>query len=534
MNISEKQNAKALPNSPTVWKAEELNQIIRELQNIITQYGIQPNGSDTTQVYQALQVLKNIAKQEAMNGAAQYTDAQIAQAISSVIHFVGYVSSSQPSGANFKVGDKWITASSMPSSFPVSNVKKWSGSAWVADNNYTPAVFDLWSLASDNHGYYWFGGGWNIVDFNVDLSKYQLRSEKNQPNGYCAIDNNGKLPASVIPNTEVNTNQQYIGEIKVIARKDVPVGLLRLDGAEYTRSAFPDFYDNYLLTSIIPTGTYTQWQTAYNANSGNVGFIGVDSANQKFKMPRLDDRVAIMQCLTIGNIGNYGRDQIVNITGDLYNNETSAAAMGVSRFLTIYENNSALYTSRTTGKPRHVGYEAGDEGWNHLLFDASRSVNTGDRVQPRHIQFPLMMVVANNFVPASQAQYSGFVDGLAGKLDKNGGNPASGISADVVIQWATGLSATGYADGWYRKYKSGWVEQGATITKTVGANANQTFPLIVPMASNKYYLNVFANIASIDNTVDTACVSKSSSDFVLRFAWSSTGNTLNWEIKGMQ
>ena len=517
MYIPNKQNAKVLPNSPTVWKAEELNQIIQELQNIITAGNINPDAQDAAQVLQALQVLfaNPASVTNALNASMNYTDEQIAQALSGAIHFIGYVSAAQPSGTNFKVGDKWINASSMPESFPVSEVKKWDGSDWIDDDNYTPAVFDLWSLASDQHGYYWFGGEWNLMDFNVDLSPYQQRNEKNQPNGYAGIGNDGKVLSSVIPIFEISQLNGYIGEIKAIARTDTPAGLLRLAGAQYSRAAFPDFYDNYLLTSIIPTGTYTQWQTAYDNNNGNVGFVGVDNANQKFKMPRLDDRAAIMQCLTLGNIGQYGRDQIVNITPQ-YNNVTNGNAGQVSGAL----GSSVYYNDLGHGS-------AG--AWNgfKLIFDASLVVNTGDRVQPRHIQFPLMMVAATAFLPASQAQYSGFVDGLSGKIDLPAGKNQADI--DFVIESASGLSGNNYINGWYRKYKSGWVEQGGRTTGVSGSNISVS--LIKIMATNDYTACSTYNQTSAGAASGATCAinNKTTATFTL----GSNGGQYAWEIKGM-
>jgi hypothetical protein len=37
-------------------------------------------------------------------------------------------------------------------------------------------------------------------------------------------------------------------------------------------------------------------------------------------------------------------------------------------------------------------------------------------------------------------------------------------NADYVVESATGLTGTNYTNGWYRKYKSGWVEQGFRAT----------------------------------------------------------------------
>jgi len=57
MDIGTKQNKNTFPESPYVLKAEEINQIVAELQYIITLAEIVLDSTDTTQVYQALQVL---------------------------------------------------------------------------------------------------------------------------------------------------------------------------------------------------------------------------------------------------------------------------------------------------------------------------------------------------------------------------------------------------------------------------------------------------------------------------------------------
>ncbi len=59
-------------------------------------------------------------------------------------------------------------------------------------------------------------------------------------------------------------------------------------------------------------------------------------------------------------------------------------------------------------------------------------------------------------------------------------------SVDYVVERQDPTPANGYT--WYRKYKSGWVEQGGLITISATANTNTvwsaTFP--VEMASNNY------------------------------------------------
>ena len=56
--------------------------------------------------------------------------------------------------------------------------------------------------------------------------------------------------------------------------------------------------------------------------------------------------------------------------------------------------------------------------------------------------------------------------------------------ADYVIETKTGLSGTNYNNGWYRKYKSGWVEQGFT---TVPPNGNwNVYTLPIPFINITY------------------------------------------------
>jgi len=56
---------------------------------------------------------------------------------------------------------------------------------------------------------------------------------------------------------------------------------------------------------------------------------------------------------------------------------------------------------------------------------------------------------------------------------------------DICIEWQTGMTGQGYSDGWYRKYKSGWVEQGALyITPSAGTLSIVSFP--IRMADTTY------------------------------------------------
>ena len=91
---------------------------------------------------------------------------------SATYHFIGYVASATFTDPNVKIGHLLIVASAMPVTFPATAMQ-WNGAAWEDAPDYTPTMFDLWSNRSDNSGYYWFAGEWNLIDQNIDLSAYR-------------------------------------------------------------------------------------------------------------------------------------------------------------------------------------------------------------------------------------------------------------------------------------------------------------------------------------------------------------------------
>lgn len=196
-------------DSQYVIKAEEANQIIAELMSVINWANIVPSDDPeapqmvealTAMLYTRTEALALAALVTALQGkqvlvyngsAYSYIsfkdlnnatqavvdetalDQKIAAAVKGVLHFTGYCQTTQPAAA--KTGELWINAAALPTSFPLV-VKKYNGTAWV-DYSYTASVFDLWLVAADDHSYYWTSSGWDLLDFNVDLSQYYTKTE---------------------------------------------------------------------------------------------------------------------------------------------------------------------------------------------------------------------------------------------------------------------------------------------------------------------------------------------------------------------
>ena len=72
-------------------------------------------------------------------------------------------------------------------------------------------------------------------------------------------------------------------------------------------------------------------------------------------------------------------------------------------------------------------------------------------------------------------------------------------AVDYVVEKQDPTSANGYT--WYKKYKSGWVEQGGEITATsvadgTGSSGNNSINLPVTMADTHYHIKLQTQVGS--------------------------------------
>lgn len=99
-------------------------------------------------------------------------------------------------------------------------------------------------------------------------------------------------------------------------------------------------------------------------------------------------------------------------------------------------------------------------------------------------------------------------------------------SYDYVVDWQIPTSANGYM--WYRKYKSGWVEQGQTNITLQDAVITYTLP--IEMESGNYDLFFGFNQTS-DGTTMPSTYNRTTTAFSVN---SPAGNVAGWwQVKGM-
>ena len=251
-----------------------------------------------------------------------------------------------------------------------------------------------------------------------------------------------------------------IGDIQYTCRTDVPNGGAWCDGALYTKAQFPDVYQ-MLVDGKLQSTTVTDFDSKVSAN-GSCGFFGLDTSNERFKVPLLKDVYIKAGDTSLA----FGEESLSNITGSWHGE------------IYAYESSGAI-TRDYGGTNKKAVQSAQVSNPDGLSFDASRSSSTyqdGAKVNPAHVVYRAYVVLYASAAEASVAQAAEFMTALGGKANVDLSNVSSNI--DYVVE--------SYRNGteWYRIYKSGWVEQGGRRTDVFEAGV--TVNLLKPFLNTDY------------------------------------------------
>lgn len=320
----------------------------------------------------------------------------------------------------------------------------------------------------------------------------------------------------------VNSNNQFeyadstvkssfgnIGDIEYTSRTDVPNGGAWCDGALYTKAQFPDVYQ-MLVDGKLQSTTVSKFDSTVSAN-GSCGFFGLDTANERFKVPMLKDvYIKAGQAPSM-----FGAESLPNVKGEV-------GTIG------NYNNTGVVTGAFKRGEKNVHAADAGNVVWFYnATFDASRSSSTyKDRakVQPDHVVYRAYVVLYNSAAEASVAQAQEFMTALSGKANTDLSNVSSNI--DYIVE-----SKVNSNGSWYRKYKSGWLEQGG-IGLIVSSDDTKTVTLIKPFKDTKYIVNWLdqngftlngAGTRGISNKTTTSFVACNGQDKNMNIGWIAFG-----------
>ena len=125
------------------------------------------------------------------------------------------------------------------------------------------------------------------------------------------------------------------------------------------------------------------------------------------------------------------------------------------------------------------------------------------------------------------------MDALNDKSDRDSRNVDNTTGADAVIDYQEPTEANGYT--WYRKYKSGWVEQGGVFdapNNTAGVEKTITLPL--PMTNDKYTITIGVRNTTNDYNVYLFVATKTSTTITFKCNIANAALAdQNWQVSGM-
>lgn len=102
-------------------------------------------------------------------------------------------------------------------------------------------------------------------------------------------------------------------------------------------------------------------------------------------------------------------------------------------------------------------------------------------------------------------------------------------NSDYVIESQEPTSENGYT--WYRKYKSGWVEQGGSVGNLNNSCALVTLP--IGMTNNSFTAVVSGNTSGIAANYNGVTCDRRSSTQVAICTTGQQGNGCSWQVSGM-
>lgn len=306
-------------------------------------------------------------------------------------------------------------------------------------------------------------------------------------------DNQGKEPTANADDWKVLTSGGGfpIGSIEYTLRTEVPEGGAWCDGAEYTQAMFPDIYQ-MLVDGKLQSTTVSEFDSSVSAN-GSCGFFGLDTANERFKVPLLKDVYLKAGQAPLA----FGAESLPNIKGKFCGTRDDGIITDTPPF-----SNKRELSLGVAGSNVNVGEQK--------YFDLSTvdpRYQDGADVNTKHVTYRAYVVLYASAAEASVAQAAEFMTALSGKANTNLSNVSSNI--DYIVE-----SKVNSNGSWYRKYKSGWLEQGG-IGLTVSMDGTKTVTLIKPFKNTKYIVNWLDQDGSTNNGSGTRGISnKTTTSFV--------------------
>lgn len=261
--------------------------------------------------------------------------------------------------------------------------------------------------------------------------------------------------------------------------------------------------------------------------------LDTTTTNKRFKLPRKQKRTLIQAVKnTDGTWYNLYSDGWVEQGGRGQTNVsvTLPIAMTDSNYVVLVENHvrvnggtGASNMTTTSFIPRWQQHNA--NAWGSGNFAVSWQVS-GYAAESAYASAGMRLeyYYVGNFEQDAVEQTAGLnAELFNGKADRNLLNTTDNV--DIVVESQLPTEANGYI--WYRKYKSGWVEQGG---QTSGSTASITITFPVVMA-NANYTAVLGNRSGVYEQL--VITSRSITNMVVKTTVGTGSASCFWQVSGM-
>lgn len=238
---------------------------------------------------------------------------------------------------------------------------------------------------------------------------------------------------------------------------------------ENGKTLFPDLY-NFVKAHSELQVTKAQYDSAI-ATYGECPKYVVDenTAQTSLRLPKYSNYIKMAN--SAEGITQKGAG-LPNITGS------------IDPYVDMNRNWSGALEVNNTA-PFNPSGTSGNGNGSHVMFDASKSnaiYGAADTVQPAHTTLYPWISAYTSAIPASVAQAAEFTGALTGKANADLSNVSANI--DYVVDYK---NPTDSDPNWYRKWKSGKLEQGGQI-ENLPIGSNIIYNLLKPFANNNYTL----------------------------------------------
>lgn len=277
--------------------------------------------------------------------------------------------------------------------------------------------------------------------------------------------------------------------------------------------------------NIVPASEHDFVEQEYTAK-GIAWYYILDTVNKRFKLPRTKFGFTGLRT----GVGNYVAPGLPNITGYLASIDTNGRwGLIANASADNYNTNSGAFRAQNNGNYLQSVSTGKAVASGDMYFDASKSnpiYGASNTVQPPATEMYLYFYVGNYTQKAIEQTAGLNAEMFNGKADTDLANVASNI--DYVVDSKV---PTASDPSWYRKYKSGWLEQGGQ-TPTVAGGATTTVTLLKPYNNTVYNVMVqpvgaYTNTGEANNVIPT----RTTTNFIIACGQIAT-QAFSWRAEG--